>query len=284
MAAGLVLTGRPQAFTEQDTGRDGMERRLQIATVAGLAGLALLAWLPWLDRVAVEHVEDGFRRALIAHATARALNAGISLLQESTVAVSVLGTGVTVALGQVLDPLNDLVEWFASMMLLATVSFGVQRVLVAIGGYWLLALALTAVAGWAAFVVLKGGAWPRGLRTALIILLLARFAVPASAIASEGLYRAFMAADLGRSQQMLERLASSASEQGATQPGWRESLSPAEWKRRLEFWVQASEQAVDSMVRVIVVFLLQTLMLPLAILWALVRLAGLLARGGPQPA
>jgi hypothetical protein len=91
-----------------------------------------------------------------------------------------------------------------------------------------------------------------------------------------------MAADLGRSQQTLERLASSASEQGAVQPGWRESLSPTEWKRRLEYWVQASEQAVDSMVRVIVVFLLQTLMLPLAILWVLFRLAGLLARGRPS--
>jgi len=259
-----------------------MNRTLRIVTAAALVATALLAWLPWLDRVAIEHVEDGFRRALIAHATARALNAGISLLQESTVAVTVLGTGVTVALGQVLDPLNDLVEWFASMMLLATVSFGVQRVLLAIGGYWLLALALTAAAAWAAVAVWQGRAWPRSLRLALIVLLLARFAVPASAIASEGLYRAFMATDLNRSQQTLERLASSASEQGAAQPGWRESLSPAEWKRRLEFWAQASEQAADSMVRVIIVFLLQTLLLPLAILWVLFRLAGLFARGGPH--
>jgi len=108
-----------------------MNRNVRIASMVGLVAVALLAWLPWLDRVAVEHVEDGFRRALIAHATARALNAGISLLQETTVAVSVLGTGVTVALGQVLDPLNDLVEWFASMTLLD----GVLRCAAGAGGH-----------------------------------------------------------------------------------------------------------------------------------------------------
>lgn len=258
-----------------------MNRNVRIASMLGLAAVALLAWLPWLDRVAVEHVEDGFRRALVAHAAARALNAGISLLQESTVAVSVLGTGVTVALGQVLDPLNDLVEWFASMMLLATVSFGVQRVLVAIGGYWLIAAALTVAIGVALMAQWRGRPWPPGLKWVLVVLVLARFAVPASAIASEGLYRAFMAPELGRSQQTLERLATSAGEQGAAQPGWRETLSPAEWKRRLEYWTQASEQAVDSMVRVIVVFLLQTLLLPLAVLWALLRLGGLVLRPTP---
>lgn len=261
-----------------------MERGVRGLSIAGWGLVVVLAWLPWLDQVAVEQVEDGFRRALIAHAAARALNAGISLLQESTVAVSVLGTGVTVALGQVLDPLNDLVEWFASMMLLATVSFGVQRVLVAVGGHWLLALALSVAAAFAIAALCRGRAGSAGLRGILIVLLLARFAVPASAIASEALYRAFMAPDLARSQQTLERLAASAGEQGAAQPGWRETLSPAEWKRRLEYWTQAAEQAVDSMVRVIVVFLLQTLLIPVALLWAMIRLAGVLLRGGGRPA
>jgi hypothetical protein len=37
-------------------------------------------------------------------------------------------------------------------------------------------------------------------------------------------------------------------------------------------------------VRVIVVFLLQTLLIPVALLWAMIRLAGVLLRGGGRPA
>jgi hypothetical protein len=44
------------------------------------------------------------------------------------------GIGVGTAPGQVLQPINELVDQFATAMLAASVAFGVQRVLLDVGG------------------------------------------------------------------------------------------------------------------------------------------------------
>src|SRR5690606_26053853 len=103
-----------------------------------------------LDNAATQQVNAGLQRALVSFATARALNAVISAAQGTEVSVQPLGVGLNFAPGQLLDPVNDLVEQFANLMLMASVAFGVQKILIVMGAYWLISLAFTAVAlGWA---------------------------------------------------------------------------------------------------------------------------------------
>lgn len=92
------------------------------------------AWLPPVQTVADAQIDAGLKRALVAFAAARTLNAAISVAQGTEVGVQV-GVGMTLTLGQALDPVNDLVEQFASLMLMASVAFGVQKALLAIGGH-----------------------------------------------------------------------------------------------------------------------------------------------------
>src|SRR3954462_5885799 len=101
--------------------------------IAAIIVLVPMAWLGSLDDAAKQYVESGLTRALATFAVARSANAVISVLQETTVAVSPGGMGFTASPGQILDPLNDLVEEFSTLMLAACISLGMQRVLISVG-------------------------------------------------------------------------------------------------------------------------------------------------------
>src|SRR5689334_11398931 len=102
--------------------------------VALAAVVVALAWLKPLDHKAQGQIEAGLKRALATYAIARTLNGVISVVQETGVSVQPGGVGMTFAPGQFLDPLNDLVEQVSTIMLAVCVSFGVQLILLHIGG------------------------------------------------------------------------------------------------------------------------------------------------------
>ncbi|MDP3354652.1 MAG: hypothetical protein Q8M51_02155, partial [Polaromonas sp.] len=122
-------------------------RRFLLALAMGT--LVLCSWLAPMDAPAMAQVDAGLKRALVSFASARVLNAAISVAQGTEALVQPFGFGVTLAPGQVLDPVNDLVEQFSKLMLAASVVFGIQKVLISMGGYWPLSVLLTgAVLGW----------------------------------------------------------------------------------------------------------------------------------------
>jgi hypothetical protein len=138
-----------------------MPHTRRILLVLSLVAVLLGAWLAPLDAPATQQVDAGLKRALVSFATARALNAVISVAQGTEVSLQPLGVGVTLAPGQLLDPVNDLVEKFSDLMLMASVAFGVQKVLISMGGYWLISLLLTfAAIGW--LDRMKGWVTPNG--------------------------------------------------------------------------------------------------------------------------
>lgn len=258
----------------------GLQFAQRLALAAVVAALVVCAWLAPLDSAAHEQVDAGLRRALLSFASARALNAVISVVQGTEVAVEPAGVGVVFTPGQVLDPVNDLVEQFSDLMLVASVSFGIQKVLLGIGSYWMISMLLSlAAAGWAIFHLRKHSA-PGWLTRILVVLLMVRFAVPVVAIGSEKLFQKFMAADYSTSQQLIDatstqlaRLnppAAAASEpQGLVEriKGWWSQNGNV--KLRFEQLKQAAEHATENIIKLIVIFLLQTLLIPLLLLWIL---------------
>lgn len=255
----------------------------RLALVVLVLAMAAVAWLQPLEDAANEQVDAGLKRALLGFATARALNAAISLAQGTEIAVQPAGVGINLTVGQVLDPLNDLVERFSDLMLTASIAFGIQKVLLEIGAHWAISAGLSLLAAvWAAAFLGRGRA-PPWLSSMLLILLLARFAVPLAAIGSDAAFRHFMADDYVVSQQAIEGAAGGAARLGpppAAEPaglverfkGWLEAQG-GEWKARFEQLRQTVEQATDHIVRLMVIFILQTLVFPLLLLW------GLLAAG-----
>lgn len=254
-----------------------------------LAVLCAAAWFGALDQAATRHADAGFQRAVASFATARALNALISVAQGTQVAVQPAGIGTTLAVGQVLAPVKDLVDKFSTVMLVASVSFGVQKLLIAIGGYWAVSLALTLLAlAWAAFHLRGRRAPPTWLARLLMGLLLVRFAVPTVALGNEAVYRHFMAdgyqasqAAIERSSRQVEALqqAHGAVPAEATGLGqrlkdwWERAAESMDVGRRFAQLQDSAAHTVDRMVDLIVVFVLQTVVLPIALLWLLARLA-----------
>lgn len=271
-----------------------MPRIRRYALALFMLAAVACAWLAPLDAPAAGQVDAGLKRALISFASARALNAVISVAQGTELSVQPLGVGVTLTPGQLLDPVNDLIEKFSTLMLAASVAFGVQKALIAMGGWWAVSLALTAVAlGWA-WLYLRRQAIPAWLSRALVIVLMLRFAIPVVTLGTDLLWQKFLATDYQASQQGIDSTSTQAAKlapppvtqsQGMLDrmKGW--VSENADVKARFEELKQAAEQATEHIIRLIVVFLLQTLVIPLLLLWALYALArGVFERAGRWPA
>jgi len=236
--------------------------------------MLLLAWVPAMDTPAMEQVDAGMKRAVVTFAGARALNAAISLFQGTEITVGV-GVQATLSVGEILDPVNDLVESFSNLMLLASVAFGIQKVLLTIGQYEYVKYALTLVVlAWAAARLVRGSG-PRWLDVALLLMLMVRFAVPVMTIGSDAVYARFLEQDYTASQGALATMTEDLKTDA--DPGALSALDPRPTINRMK---QLAANATDQVIELIVVFLLQTVLVPVFLVWALyVALRGALTAG-----
>ncbi len=271
--------------------RGGLDTAKRIA--ATIMILVLGAWIVSgaADRLAVDHVDQGFKRALVTFGVARTINGLLSLVQSAEVAVQPGGVGVRLAPGEVLEPVNDLIERFSWVMLASSTSLGLQKVLLRItSGVWLTGLVvvlglLTIIAVW----------WPipLGRRSRSWLVKLAaigfavRLAIPALAAGSEAAYRAFLESEYESSLAGLRQVSARLEEVGTAHRGTA-GTAAGSFLEQLRHWYDATTQSFDvaaqvaaygealgdaseHTIRLIVVFLLQTALFPLIFLWVIVR-------------
>lgn len=101
-------------------------------TIIGLVtGLVLLSWFGFLDTLSKNYIDSAIVQSTVAFGLARGLNAVISMLQSTEVSFS-LGVGMSVGIGEMLDPINDLVEQYSSLMKMALGSLIIQKLLIEI--------------------------------------------------------------------------------------------------------------------------------------------------------
>ncbi len=120
-----------------------MQNAQKTALVITLLIMILCSWSGVLDKPASTSIDIGIKRALVSFTAARSLNALISVAQGTEVVIQPLGFGITLAPGQILDPVNDMIEKFSSLMVVASVALGIQKILITIGGNWGISLVLT---------------------------------------------------------------------------------------------------------------------------------------------
>lgn len=295
------------------TGRHDMNphssRKLAIAT--GLVLAAILAVTPFLDQRAVANYESLFQRALVTFALARTLNGVISAVQGTEVALQPAGVGVTLTPGEILDPVNDLVERFSWVMLGATISLGIQQVLMEISTWWLLQALVAVLAAWLLVLVLwrrpaadARRAGRRILWRVFLVALFLRFAVPLTLIANEAIYDLFLEPRYEESTEVitsageaLERIseedvsqAPPAADPETAEPGWFEGLRGSvgrAWDGATDMVslgekvdrIQArAADLIEHLIQLSVVFILQTGVLPIAFLWLFLQLGKWLFR------
>lgn len=244
----------------------------QAALLLCLFVLLVASWIAPLDAPAMRQVDTGLKRALITFASARALNGAISVLQGTQVDAQPGGIGFTFAPGQLLAPANELVKHFSNLMLLASVAFGIQKILIGISAYWVISFVLTTTAiGWAAFY-LKKQSPPSWLSKMLVILLMLRFAIPVVVLGSDFLSEKFMQADYAASQKAIDTSADQVDEKAADKAPWWKRITPA--MPDLKAKMEGLKNSTEHMVTLMAIFLLQTLVLPLLLLWSLYMVVG----------
>lgn len=259
-------------------------RKIIVVTV--LLVMTTISWFSILDTSATKLIDEGFKRALVSFASARALNAAISAVQGTEVVVH-LGVGVTLAPGQLLDPVNDLVETFSNLMMAACVAFGMQKFLINIGGHWFISLLLTVSSIAWAWTYLRQQQHFLWLPKLLAVLLMIRFAIPIIAIGTDFLFKTYLKAEYTVNQQAISQAPSqvtmfkSSSTAKIENSDWwemaknrvqalvSESKEILDLETRFKKLEQLAENWTEHIVNLMVIFLLQTMVIPVLLIWIL---------------
>lgn len=257
----------------------------------------VLSTLTSVDNFAGNEYEKTFQRALVTFALARTLNGVISVIQGTELALQPAGVGVTLTPGEILDPVNDLVERFSWIMLGATLSLGIQQVILDVGQWWIVK-ALVAALGlawlWLRLKQSSSGGQTisprvvRYLRQAFIIILFVRFAVPLTLIANEALFDVFLESRYLKSTEVIAQAGAEIEqanskaiiEEGDSETGLMASLERAlsdtkeslDIQRRVDQIKERAADLVEHMIQLSVVFILQTGILPILFLWIFLQL------------
>tara|TARA_R110002012_G_scaffold134492_2_gene287835 strand:- start:619 stop:1809 length:1191 start_codon:yes stop_codon:yes gene_type:complete len=143
------------------------------------AAVVLLSWLGSADRTSVDYVDSALLQASVAFASARALNALISVLQSTTLSFSLFG-GVAVTLGELLDPFNDLIEQYGTLMQWAIGSLLTQKILLGVVSHSVFKVLITLSAILLTFSLWwRRGRWAASSLRLFLALLFLRFAMAA---------------------------------------------------------------------------------------------------------
>lgn len=276
-------------------------RSKSLITVTGIVCL-LLAYSGLVDETSMEYTERGFKRTLITYGIARGLNGVISVAQGTELAVEPVGIGLTFTPGEILNPVNDLIERFSWVVLVSGTAMGIQKVL----------LEITMSQGFTLFVSISvilamcllwwKGRLSHGLkqffyRMAAVMLVL-RFSVPFIALTGETLYESFLVPTFTASSEQLQHTSLILNDLNQqTQAGARikqgEELSFFESTRqrllsltdnvniqeRIDAFKTAAENISEYTINLIVIFVFQTLLFPLLFAWLIIQLLKWLVSG-----
>lgn len=251
--------------------------------------------LAYMDQRATTYVETTMARAAYTFAIVRGLNGMISVIQGTEIAVSPAGIGLNLSVGEVLDPINDLAERFSWIMLASTTSLGVQRILMEMGD-WLglrvlltMAMVLMAVCPWKRFWV----GWDlQSSATRLVLLALTvRLFIPALAVVSEAVYDRFLDRHYQEATQTVTAMSNELQNVVPTVPP-KDRLESESTLQTFRQWMAETKNLIDiraiferlgdrlehfteDTIRLMVVFIFQTILIPLIMLWILARMVGM---------
>lgn len=236
--------------------------------------------------------DEAFERAMVAFGLAKGLNAVISLIQGTQLSFAPVGVGLNFSIGEVLDPFNDMVERFSWVMLLASVSLGIQKIILLLSSKIFLQIALALSAAISLFFI-----WNKKYKNktafilsakVLIIILLLRFTAIVFVYTSDALYHSVLDMEYKSSSEVLERTKDRLEDIQSKNKNLVESKKESAWyeldvntkyqelkaqlniSEQLESVQNSIEDASRKIITLITIFVIQSILMPLLFLWLLV--------------
>lgn len=251
--------------------------------------LLVLNWLPELDAEATQYLDEAITDNLVIYATARAINGLISVIQSIELSVS-LGAGLAVHLGEVLDPLNDLIERFSAFVLYALAGLGLQKLVLAATSSLVMKVVTTLalITGLALWLVAREKhRW--FLRLVALVLLVRFFLVieVGTVAVLDRLYfdqqkaEAHSALELAKDRlgTLRQQYMKAAGDQGFFKGIWETASELIGDDQQAGI----ADITASAVVELIVIMLVRGMLLPLAFIWALIAIGRQLLSGERQP-
>ena len=165
--------------------------------------LVLVSSSRLLDDYSDLYTSDAIQHAAITYATARGVNAIVSMMQSSTVEASLFTVvSGSLTIGELLDPLNDMVERFSTVMTWVLASLAAQKVLLLLASHSLF-LYLVTVCGMVTLLLLYFGqaAVLRLFLKCFLLLVFVRFSLGLAVALNSGVDWMFMDRQLAENDQ-----------------------------------------------------------------------------------
>lgn len=227
-----------------------------------------------VNESAKDVIDKSFNQALIVFGSAKALNAVISLAQGTEINLPF----VVVAVGEVLDPINDLVEQFSLIMLASLVSLGIQKILLNfVSNDFFNLTFIISILVFNIFLFLKFKNIENIKNIAIkltLILLFLRFLIPFVAYLNQYSYDYFIKPQYNI-EQLNETILNTKDEiskinlesveekESGFFEKFRQKFDMTFYEKKVDEYKDAVDSSSDNIVDLIIVFIFQTILLPL---------------------
>jgi len=245
--------------------------------------------LPLIDTRTDQYFKGTVTDATLAYATTRGVNAVVSVIKESELAISPAGIGFTIAVGQVLDPIDDMTERLSSVLVVSIVSLGLQKIINDVGGL----ISFQIVAFLLPFFIIPIWLNNRAVRLAAsligrIITLAAilRLLLPISCFINDTMYQQVFSDQITEAREKLRVISSNYSElssfnqpqqKGNLVSKFAQSTNRKVEKTREIFTtiINNAESIITSLVQLtilyVTLFITQVILIPVFMLWLLIK-------------
>lgn len=243
--------------------------------------IVFIAFSYALDTKGQELVDKSFNESVVVFGSAKALNAVISLAKGTEIGIPFL----TVAIGEVLDPINDLVEQFSLVMLASMVSLGIQKILmnfVTTDAYnYMLLFCIVVVNLWLFYRFKKDERARTLFFKITVILVFLRFAVPLMGVVNEYAYNSFVKKEYNitvlneniiEAKENIKEVTENtleAKEEDSFMEKFTEKFDSKYYDEKIDEYIAAVDHSSEYIVALIIAFLFQTILLPLFFLFIL---------------
>lgn len=150
--------------------------------------------IPVLDTTTDAYFRESITKGGLAYATCRVINGAVSIVKESSLQLEPAGVGLSLAVGQILDPIDDMTERLSDVLVTAITSLGVQKLAYEIGvslapPLFSIFLFVISILIW--FENEKLILFQNIIIRIALLILIARFCLPASSMANEFINKNF---------------------------------------------------------------------------------------------
>ncbi len=251
---------------------------------------------PVLDTTSDSYFQEAIRIAGVAYATCRVINASVSIIKESTLQLEPAGVGMSLAVGQVLDPIDDMTERLSDVLVTAITSLGVQKLAYLISVSLappVFSIFLFILSVLVCFNNDRLKSFQKTIMRFALLIIIARFCLPMSSLANEFLYKHFFANQISDARKELEsgcieldKLKEFSFPEVDGVLGTIENSTlflkrkSIEFKNALVVTVSNMGSMVENLLKLtflyVAIFMIQVILLPLLVFWLLVKTANAL--------